>query len=64
MALVTFKADVSPYMTGDTVDLSGAERRRVDEEAKRRNLKDVYLTHEKPIAKKETKAPAKRRKSK
>lgn len=63
MTLVTFNSDVSPYMTGDTVELSASERRRVDEEAARRKLKDAYTSHEaKPLKKKEAKKePTKRR---
>lgn len=60
MAIVTFKADVSPYMTGDTVNLSDDEKKRVDEVVKTRNLKDAYSVASTPTAKKETKTKAKK----
>lgn len=64
MTIVTFNACISPYMKGDTVELGGAEKRRVDEIAARRGLKDAYTPLEKSLVRKQTKkAPAKRRKT-
>lgn len=60
MSIVTFKADVSPYMRGDTVKLSDDEKKRVDEAVKSRNLKDAYTVASKPAEKKQTKTKAKK----
>ena len=56
MVLVTFNADVSPYMKGDTVKLSDEEKKRVDEAVKTRNLKDAYTVAETKKAETKTKA--------
>ena len=56
MVLVTFNADVSPYMKGDTVKLSDEEKKRVDEAVKTRNLKDAYTVVETKKAETKTKA--------
>lgn len=59
MAIVKFNADISPYMTGDVVRLEGDEKKRVDEAAKDRNLKDAYSTVQPAKAKTEAKAKTK-----
>lgn len=56
MAVVTFNADVSPYMKGDTVKLSDEEKKRVDKVAKARDLKDAYTVAETKKAETKTKA--------
>ena len=56
MAVVTFNADVSPYMKGDTVKLSDDEKKRVDEVAKARDLKGAYTVVETKKAETKTKA--------
>ena len=55
MAVVTFNTDVSPYMAGDTVELTDDEKKRVDEVVKTRGLKNVYSA---VSAKKETNTKA------
>ncbi len=49
MALVTFQADVFPYCKGDVVELSGDEKKRVDEDAKGRNLECPYKSGNHPV---------------
>lgn len=56
MAVVTFNADVSPYMKGDTVKLSDEEKKRVDEVVKSRDLKGAYTVAETKKAETKTKA--------
>lgn len=41
--LVTFKADISPYMKGDTVRIDAAEVKRVDKLAKAREIETPYV---------------------
>ena len=60
MSVVTFNADVSPYMKGDTVKLSDDEKKRVDEAVKTRNLKNAYTVASKPAEKKQTMASKKK----
>ena len=61
MTVVTFNADVSPYMKGDTVKLSDSEKKRVDEVALHRNLQDAYTSQEKAAKKIDSKTPAKKK---
>ena len=60
MSVVTFNADVSPYMKGDTVQLSDDEQKRVDAVAKQRDLKNAYTVASKPAEKKQTTASKKK----
>lgn len=67
MALVKFKADVSPYCKGDTVNLADDELVAVDSAVERRGLKDAYEVVEETVeeavsATPETEAPTVKKK--